>query len=141
MELPQRPAVGVAAIIRNGDTILLGWRVASHGAGSWQLPGGHLEYGETPEDCACREVWEETGLTIINPRRGPYTNDLFEADQRHYITLFVLADYAGGIPEALEPTKCARWEWFTWDALPEPRFLPLANLLRQGVPPTVWEGL
>jgi 8-oxo-dGTP diphosphatase len=126
----QRPAVGVAAIIRNRDTVLLGWRVGSHGAGSWQLPGGHLEYGETPEACAYREVWEETGLTIANPQRGPYTNDVFTAEGKHYITLFVLVDYAGGEPVVREPTKCARWAWFNWDALPEPRFLPLENLIR-----------
>jgi 8-oxo-dGTP diphosphatase len=129
---PARPAVGVAAIIINGDKVLLGWRVASHGANSWQLPGGHMEYGETPEECACREVREESGLSIINPRLGPYTNDIFTAEGRHYITLYVIADYAGGSPQVLEPAKCARWEWFAWDDLPEPRFLPLANLVRQG---------
>ncbi|MBX0330510.1 NUDIX domain-containing protein [Oscillochloris sp. ZM17-4] len=136
MDQPQRPAVGVSVIIRNGDKILLGWRVASHGANSWQLPGGHLEYGETPEGCGAREVREETGLTVVNLRRGPYTNDIFADEGKHYITLFVEADYAGGEPLPLEPTKCARWEWFRWDDLPEPQFLPLANLMRLGyIPP------
>jgi 8-oxo-dGTP diphosphatase len=132
MEHPQRPAVGVAVIIRKNNQILLGWRIAHHGAGSWQLPGGHLEYGETPEVCAMREVMEETGLSISNPRRGPYTNDIFATEGRHYITLFVIADYAGGVPEVREPDKCARWEWFSWDALPQPLFLPLENLAREG---------
>lgn len=136
MSQPPRPAVGVAAVIRNGNRVLLGWRVASHGAGSWQLPGGHLEYGETPEECALREVREETGLTVANPRRGPYTNDLFAAEGKHYVTLFVIADYAGGEPLPLEPDKCARWAWFAWDDLPAPLFLPLANLVRAGPPPS-----
>jgi 8-oxo-dGTP diphosphatase len=135
MHHPSRPAVGVSAIILDGAQVLLGWRVAGHGAGSWQLPGGHLEFGECIEECARREVLEETGLSITNLRLGPYTNDLFSAEGRHYVTLYVLADFAGGIPAALEPTKCSHWQWFPWSALPEPLFLPLANLLRLGFSP------
>jgi 8-oxo-dGTP diphosphatase len=135
MRPPSRPVVGVAAIILNGDHVLLGWRLGGHGAGSWQFPGGHLEYGETIEACARREVREETGLSLGGLRLGPYTNDLFAADGRHYVTLFVIAEYVGGTPQPLEPTKCARWEWFAWHKLPEPLFLPITNLLRLGFSP------
>lgn len=113
----------------------MGLRTAGHGAGTWQFPGGHLEFGESVEDCALREAREETGLELANPRPGPYTNDIFAAEGRHYITLFVVADYAGGTPEVCEPDKCARWEWVTWDALPEPLFLPALNLRRSGYAP------
>lgn len=125
-----RPAVGVAVIIRDGSRVLLGERVAGYGAGTWQFPGGHLEFGESIEDCARREAREETGLELTNLRLGPYTNDIFLAEGRHYVTLFVLADFTGGIPEAREPDKCSCWEWFSWNALPEPLFLPVANLRR-----------
>jgi len=37
-----------------------------------------------------------------------------------------------GTPEVCEPDKCARWEWFSWDALPSPLFLPVENLWKQG---------
>lgn len=130
MEQRQRPGVGVAVIIRDSDRVLLGLRTAGHGSGTWQFPGGHLEFGESIEGCALREAREETGLELINPQLGPYTNDIFSAEGRHYVTLFVLADYAGGVPAVCEPDKCARWEWFGWDALPEPLFLPVANLRR-----------
>ena len=132
MKSQHRPAVGVSVIVLNGDRVLLGLRIAGHGAGSWQFPGGHLEFGETIEDCARREAREETGLELRNLRPGLYTNDIFAAEGRHYITLFVLADYAGGTPEVSEPDKCARWEWFGWGELPQPLFLPIENLLRQG---------
>jgi 8-oxo-dGTP diphosphatase len=130
-----RPAVGVAVLICNGCEVLLGWRISGHGAGSWQLPGGHLEYGEDIIACGLRELEEETGLCVAHPHIGPYTNDIFDSDGRHYITLYVIADYAGGEPEVREPTKCARWEWFQWDSLPEPLFLPVENLARQGWTP------
>jgi len=133
MSEQQRPAVGVSAIIVNGACVLLGLRIAGHGAGTWQFPGGHLEFGEGIEECARREALEETGLELGIVRLGPYTNDIFAAERRHYITLFVIAHYIGGTPEVCEPKKCAQWAWFTWDALPQPLFLPVANLVRQGV--------
>ena len=54
--------VGVGVIIVRDGNVLLGERAGSHGAGTWALPGGHLEFGETVADCARREVLEETGF-------------------------------------------------------------------------------
>ncbi|KAF6793786.1 Nudix hydrolase 1, partial [Colletotrichum musicola] len=55
------PRVGVAAIIQRKDgRVVVGKRQSSHGAGTWQLPGGHLEFGESFFDCAARETLEET---------------------------------------------------------------------------------
>src|SRR5689334_21244791 len=108
--MDRRPFVGVAAIIVRQGAVLLGKRVSGHGAGRWQFPGGHLEFGESVEDCARREVLEETGLSLANLRPGPFTNDFFADEGRHYVTLFVVADYAGGTPEVREPHKCERWD-------------------------------
>ena len=126
-----RPLIGVAVIIVKEDRVLLGKRKNAHGADTWAFPGGHLEFNENIEDCARREVFEETGLRIKNLRYGPYTNDIFRAEKKHYVTLFVLADHASGIPEIKEPHKCEKWQWSKWPPALKPRFLPIENLLRQ----------
>ena len=129
------PKVGVAVFVLRDGRFLLGRRRGAHGAGEWALPGGHLEFGESIEACARREALEETGLTLTNVRLGPYGNDHFAAEGRHYVTLFVLADAPAGEPELREPEKCAGWEWHTWSELPEPLFLPLRSLKERGFTP------
>lgn len=130
-----RPLVGVGVIVMRDGKVLLGRRRNAHGAGTWQFPGGHLEFNESIEACARREVFEETGLCIWNLRRGPYTEDRFPDDGKHYVTLYVLADFNGGELTLKEPDKCDRWDWFSWDDLPAPKFIPLANLVEQGFDP------
>ncbi len=130
-----RPRIGVGVIVRRGERVLLGHRVHAHGSGTWQFPGGHLEYGEAIEDCAHREVLEETGLDVEIERLGPFTNDVFADEGRHYVTLYVLARSEIGDPIPQEPDKCDRWDWFDWEALPSPLFLPIRNLIASG-----WEN-
>ena len=127
----RRPEVGIGVIVLRDHRILLGKRRNAHGTGDWSPPGGHLEFGETPENCAIREVREETGLTIENARLGGVTNDIFLSEQKHYVTLFIIADCPAGTPELLEPAKCEGWVWYDWTTLPEPLFLPLRNFLQQ----------
>ncbi|MCZ8206488.1 NUDIX hydrolase [Gemmatimonas sp.] len=140
------PRLGVGVIVQRGERVLLGKRRStSHGDGVWQFPGGHLEWGESVADCARREVREETGLEVRVVGQGPYTNDYFAGSEpgadKHYVTLFVLAESDAGEPQRLEPHKCDAWEWFTWDTLPTPLFLPIVHLLEGGfMPPPPREG-
>jgi 8-oxo-dGTP diphosphatase len=127
-----RPFVGVAVIVQKDGKVLLGQRKNSHGSGTWAFPGGHLEYHETIEACAIREVFEETNLAIKNINHIAYTNDIFRQEHKHYVTLFVSAQYDSGDLEIKEPDKCEKWDWFHWDKLPEPMFLPLKNFIQQG---------
>jgi 8-oxo-dGTP diphosphatase len=131
----KRPHVGVAVIVLKDNKILLGRRIGAHSSGTWNFPGGKLDYGEEVFDCAKREALEEAGIKISNLRIGPYTNDYFKAENLHYITLFVIAEKFSGIPKVMEPDKCLEWRWVEWDKMPEPRFLPITNLLKQGFNP------
>ena len=130
----ERPRVGVGVLVLKEGKVLLGRRVSSHGAGSWCPPGGHLEFGESLEDCARREVLEETGMEISNVRLVTATNDVF-VEGKHYITLHILADWKSGEPVVREPRKLGSLGWFSWESLPGPLFLPVQNLFRQGFRP------
>lgn len=130
-----RPKVGVGVIIRRDNKILLGKRKNAHGDGTWSFPGGHLEFGETPEDCAKRETFEETGLILNTFIKSGYTNDIFDKENKHYITLYMITNLEEGEPELKEPEKCEQWQWFEWSKLPEPLFVPIQNLLKDNFNP------
>ncbi len=124
----KKPKVGVGVIIIKNGKILLGKRKNAHGEGSWSFPGGHLEFGESWKNCALRETMEETSITIKNIRFGTITNDIFLTENKHYVTIFMLADYKSGEVKIMEPEKCTRWDWFSWNKLPQPLFVPIQNL-------------
>jgi 8-oxo-dGTP diphosphatase len=132
---PPRVGAGVGVLVGRGDRVLLGKRVGSHGAGTWSAPGGRLEYGESFEACARRELREETGLELGPITCGPTTNDVFLEAGEQYVTVFVIAREASGTLENCEPHKCEGWSWFAWQALPEPLFPPLQSLLETGFTP------
>lgn len=130
-----RPLVGVGVLVIRDGRVLLGERRGAHGTGSWALPGGHLEFGETVEGCAARELLEETGMMLGGGHRGPWTSDIFPDEGRHYVTLFVIATGTSGEPVVREPEKCTEWRWCDWDDLPVPLFPPLASLKSSGFVP------
>ena len=136
----ERPGVGLGVIImRGGNEVLLGKRKGSHGAGTWECPGGHLEFYEKFKDCALREPKEETGLTdknieIIDEHPVAVTNDMFLADGKHYVTLFFRAKYISGEPKVMEDF-CEQWGWFDWNDLPYPLFSGVQELKERGYNP------
>jgi 8-oxo-dGTP diphosphatase len=136
--MAEHPHVGVGVIVTKGDRLLLIKRKGVHGQGTWSTPGGHLEYGESPEACAIRETREETGVDIARVRALGFTNDVFEDSGRHYITLWMAAEYCSGEATVAAPYEASVVAWVAWDALPKPLFLPLSNLLRgESYPPDI----
>jgi 8-oxo-dGTP diphosphatase len=110
---PNTPKVGVGVVLRDRDNrVLLGLRKGSHGAGLWSLPGGHMEIGEGFFEVCRREVYEETGITISSINQLTFTNDFFEKEGLHYVTLFFEAQWSRcEQPVNREPDKLERWEW------------------------------
>lgn len=130
-----RPKVGVGVFVIRDGKVLVGQRQGSHGAGTWSLPGGHLEFAEKVANCAKREVLEEAGVQIDNIQELIYTNDYDPAEGTHYVTLFVRADWVAGEAKIIEPEKCLEWRWVEWPNVPKPHFLPVASFLKTGMNP------
>lgn len=137
------PRVGIAVFITrkiyyitaDGNTadkkqILLGKRIGSRQSGTYAPPGGHLEFGEEPEDCARREVLEETGLHLEKPRYLCWLNDVDDDMQHHYLCIIYTADVGNEEPENLEKNKCEGWKWFDMDSLPDPLFSSVKMTLK-----------
>ena len=130
---PTTPLVGVGCIVvrRDGHVLM----VQNH-RGLWSTPGGHLDVGESPEECAARETLEETGLRVTAMAFVAITNDVLPDAGRHYITIWMRAEAVEGIPEIRDAAEIAAATWFPPDALPEPRHLYFANLLAgRSLPP------
>jgi len=109
--------VGVTVIVLREDSILLGLRKNSFSAGNWGLPGGHVDFGESLESAAARELEEETGLKAVAFEFANLVNRPF--DDKHYLLINFYAIGVEGEPELREPDKCEEWKWFPLDALPE----------------------
>lgn len=127
--MSETPRVGVGVIVTREGQILLLKRKNSHGSGCWSTPGGHLDFGESAEECAIRETREETAVDVGAPRFRALTNDVFEAEGKHYVTIWMEVDYLSGEAVVSAVDEASEVGWFAWDSLPEPLFLPLQNLL------------
>ena len=114
------PKVGVGAMIMRDGQVLLGRRRGAHGAGTYAWCGGHLEFGETLEACAVREVREETGLVVASLKLLCVSNIM--AYDNHYLDFEFLTEVEPGQPQVLEPDRIESWEWYELDNLPSPLF-------------------
>lgn len=124
--------VGIGVMVLRGNCVLMGHRVGKdtggiYEPGSWCLPGGKQEYDETILEGAAREVLEETGLVIHNPRIFGVGDDI--QPDRHFVTSWVIACADEGEPRVAEPDKQDEWRWFPLDALPERLYSPSVQFI------------
>ncbi|HEY5293463.1 MAG TPA: NAD(+) diphosphatase [Burkholderiales bacterium] len=123
-----RIAPAVMCLIRRGQEILLA-RSPHFPPGMYSALAGFVEPGESLEQCLAREVLEETGIKIANPRYFASQPWPFP----HSLMIAFVADYAGGeitpAPDEIEDAQ-----WFALDALPKlPNRISIARRLIDGV--------
>jgi len=138
---PERPIVGVLAVILRGDRVLLVRRASPPMPGRWGFPGGVLELGETVAQGAMRELLEETGVKA--EAAGPLTViDTIDRDREgrvryHYTLVAVIGHWRSG--EGVAGGDADEVAWLTRAEIIErglptaPALLPLLDLaLRRG---------
>lgn len=137
MSQATKVGVGVGVLILRGGEVLLGLRhtdkdkadSALHGEGTWTMPGGSLEMGENLEDCAAREVEEETGIKIRPEDLSLISIANDRVEDAHFVTIGFLTEEFEGEAEILEPDKITEWQWFNIDKLPDSMFFPSREMI------------
>lgn len=131
MPLEQKKVgAGLGVILVRKGKILLGKRHPDpdkadsvfRSAGEWCIPGGKLDFGETFEECAVREVYEETGIKISDPKIISVHN--CKNEHAHFMTVGVIAKNWQGEASVMEPDEITEWKWFSLKRLPRPRYFP-----------------
>jgi 8-oxo-dGTP diphosphatase len=103
----------VGAIVFRNNRVLLVRRAQAPSQNLWAIPGGRVEIGETLQEAAEREIFEETGITI-RAREPVYTFDYIERDgselpRFHYVIVDLQADYVRGAARAGDDAAEVRW--------------------------------
>ena len=102
-------------LVVQGPLILL---ISTQGGRRWQLPKGHIEAGETPEETAVREVREETGVTgrVVDSLPGVEYWYVERGPRRvHKRVDYFLLEYVSGEATDFDTREVSGAEWFTWD--------------------------
>lgn len=110
---PDRPVVGVGAVVLDGDRVLLIKRGHAPLKGQWSLPGGGVEIGETLEQAVAREVLEETGVTIeVGPMvevLDRISRDIDGRVDHHFVLIDFVARPSGGLLRSGSDADGAEW--------------------------------
>ena len=129
-----KPRIGVGVMLLKEGKVLLGKRNEDpekadselHGEGTWTMPGGKVEFGETLIDACKREVLEETGMRVNKLKLISVADDIIE--DAHFITIGFLSDDFEGEPTVLED-DIVEWRWFSLDRLPKNLFFPTKKII------------
>lgn len=129
-----RVKVGVAVIVKRAGRVLMARRKGSHGAGAWSFPGGKVDPGELSADAAIREVLEETGLNVKDPRYIMSNLHYFDEIDTEFITVFMSVECPEDEePRVTEPDKVdGEWVWVKPGEWPHPLFEPVNELFQRG---------
>jgi len=135
--MEKRVGAGVGVLLLRGDKVLLGKRHSDpekasselHGEGTWCIPGGKIDFGETLSGAACREVLEETGIEADPSSLEIVSVSSDVAYDAHFVTIGFVCHNFQGEPRLMEPDEIVEWQWFSLDVLPDPMFFPSLRVI------------
>ncbi len=128
--MSEQTKVGLGLLVIKDGRVLLGKRRGSHGAGEYAAPGGHVDYMESFEQTAMRELMEEAGPELkIKNLRFLCLNNVTVYAPHHYVNIGMVAEWDSGEPVLTEPHKMESWDWYDMNTLPEPTFATLRNFV------------
>jgi 8-oxo-dGTP diphosphatase len=118
-------ACNILVVQEHGNTqrLLLSRRLAGYGKGAYTLPGGKQRPDESLQECATRELSEETGLRIRQSRPISWRSTRLPGKPRVVSVGVLVQDYEGELRH-LEPNQNTEWQWFDREQLPTPLFEP-----------------
>jgi len=104
------PIPGVGAVIIHNNSILLVKRANEPYKNEWSIPGGKVKWGETLQQAAEREIFEETNI-VIKAKEPVYQFEIIDHNncQFHYVVIDLLATYIRGKPKANSDAKEVKW--------------------------------
>lgn len=114
------PKIGVNVFVIKDGKLLMGKRIGKTGYGTWCLPGGHFEWGESLASAAARELEEETSIKSNDLEFLHLVNE--PRKDTHYVHIDFFAKNWQGEPKVTEPEKFTEWNWFDLNNLPDPIF-------------------
>jgi 8-oxo-dGTP diphosphatase len=126
---PNVITVGIQCFVLSGSCLLLGLRTGGFGTGTWGLPGGHLEQGETILEAAARELAEETGIVAQNMRIVTIGDPI--AENNYHLQIGVLVEKWGGDPRVVAPKELGELRFFPMDDLPVPLLISSAYIIEK----------
>lgn len=140
---PKKMGIGFGVMMLKDGKVLLGQRHVDpvkadslmNGEGTWTMPGGKLDFGESFEQGAARELVEETGIVAEESDLEliSLNNDIVPT--AHFVTVGLLCKCEPGSalyeqePRVMEPDEITQWKWFSLDELPTPLFKPSEKVL------------
>jgi 8-oxo-dGTP diphosphatase len=128
-DYPDRPIIGVGAVIVDDGRVLVVKRGTEPLKGQWSIPGGAVELGETLREAAAREVLEETGLIIEAGEVLEVFDSIYRdpggRTQYHYVLVDFLCRRLHGESRAASDVSEARW--ITPAELPDLKMTPTAE--------------
>ncbi len=112
--------LGVGGIIFNEDGRIfasLRGKGVRNEPGTWEFPGGGVEFGETAMQAIERETLEEFGMTVTAKESLGYIDFLLPEVGQHWVGLHFLCELTSGEGTICEPDKCEKIGWFSAEEL------------------------